>query len=218
MGILYVQGKLSHPRKLSLQHKLRFLVDTGAFFSVAPREILSMLKVSPIREETVQFADGRKARWKVGEVRLEVDGRRPRALRGFSPSPPRPHAHSDRGGIEPARGSANPEHRVADRTELGGHEVPDAALAGAPVVHRLAHRAKGSDTIERGAPVTPEAAVQDHLHVRFAGELAPEVLPEARLVARDDEEMTLPPRTGLQAPVFPREFRGGILYAAPGVH
>ena len=75
MGILYVQGKLSHPLKLSLQHKLRFLVDTGAFFSVAPREILSMLKVSPIREETVQFADGRKAQWKVGEVRLEVDGR-----------------------------------------------------------------------------------------------------------------------------------------------
>src|SRR5207253_9683166 len=75
MGILYGQGKLSHPRKLSLQHKLRFLVDTGAFFSVAPREILSMLKVSPIREETVQFADGRKARWRVGEVRLEVDGR-----------------------------------------------------------------------------------------------------------------------------------------------
>src|SRR5438093_8766937 len=36
MGILYVQGKLSHPLKLSLQHNLRFLVDTGAFFSVAP--------------------------------------------------------------------------------------------------------------------------------------------------------------------------------------
>src|SRR5438445_10924710 len=87
--------------------------------------------------------------------------------------------------------SANPEHRVADRTELGSHEVPDAALAGAPVVHRLAHRAKGSDTIERGAPVTPEAAVQDHLHVRLAGELAPEVLPDARLVARDEGEMPL---------------------------
>ena len=28
-----------------------------------------------MREETVQFADGRKARWKLGEVRLEVDGR-----------------------------------------------------------------------------------------------------------------------------------------------
>src|SRR2546428_7008040 len=156
MGIFYVQGTVRHPRQRKLQRKVRLLVDTGAFFSVAPREILSMLKVSPIREETVQFADGRKARWKVGEVRLEVDGRRPRALRGFSPSPPRPHAHSDRGGIEPARGSANPEHRVADRTELGSHEVPDAALAGPPAVHRLAHRAKRSDTIDPAAPVTPE--------------------------------------------------------------
>src|SRR6266571_3328441 len=68
MVIIYVQGRLS-------QRKLRFLVDTGAFFSVVPREILSTLKVSPVDEETVQFADGRRARWKVGEVRLEVDGR-----------------------------------------------------------------------------------------------------------------------------------------------
>ena len=75
MGILYVQGRLSHPRELSGQRKLRFLVDTGAFFSVVPREVLSTLKVSPVGEETVQFADGRRARWKVGEVRLEVDGR-----------------------------------------------------------------------------------------------------------------------------------------------
>ncbi len=75
MRILYVQGRLSHPRELSRQRKLRFLVDTGAFFSVVPREVLSTLKVSPVGEETVQFADGRRARWKVGEVRLEVDGR-----------------------------------------------------------------------------------------------------------------------------------------------
>src|SRR3989454_12829305 len=75
MGVFYVQGRLSHQRQRRLQRNLRFLVDTGAFFSVVPREILSGLKVLPMREETVQFADGRKARWKVGEVRLEVDGR-----------------------------------------------------------------------------------------------------------------------------------------------
>src|SRR5256712_11148241 len=75
MGIFYVQGTVRHPRQRKLQRKVRLLVDTGAFFSVVPREILSGLKVSPVGEETVQFADGRKARWKVGEVRLEVDGR-----------------------------------------------------------------------------------------------------------------------------------------------
>ena len=75
MAIFYVQGTLTQPRNPRLQRRLRFLVDTGAFFTVAPRDVLAALKVSPIREETVQFADGRKARWKVGELRLDVDGR-----------------------------------------------------------------------------------------------------------------------------------------------
>ncbi|MGI0024649.1 MAG: aspartyl protease family protein [Nitrososphaera sp.] len=74
MGIFYVRGILT---QLDTKHKrmIRFLVDTGAFYTVVPRDVLSALKVRPIREETVQFADGRKARWKVGEVRLDIDGR-----------------------------------------------------------------------------------------------------------------------------------------------
>lgn len=75
MGIFYVNGAVSHPQKTERQRRLRFLVDTAAFFSVVSRDVLSSLKVSSIREETVQFADGRKTRWKVGEMRLDVDGR-----------------------------------------------------------------------------------------------------------------------------------------------
>ena len=75
MAIFHVDGTLTHPRNRKLRRKLRFLVDTGAFFTVAPRDVLRALKVSAIREELVQFADGRRARWKVGEVRLEVDRR-----------------------------------------------------------------------------------------------------------------------------------------------
>jgi clan AA aspartic protease len=75
MGIFYVTGTLTCPDNPKQRRQLRFLVDTGAFFSVVPRDVLSALKVSPIREETVQFADGRKKRWKVGEVRLEINGR-----------------------------------------------------------------------------------------------------------------------------------------------
>ncbi len=75
MAIFYVDGTLSHPGAPRLRRKVRFLVDTGAFFTVAPRDLLQALKVSPIREETVQFADGRRTRWKVGEVRLELNGR-----------------------------------------------------------------------------------------------------------------------------------------------
>src|SRR5947208_15228736 len=79
-----------------------------------PREIPSELKTFPIREETAQFADGGKARWKIGEVRLELgwpfanhsgafwqDGAataasavqpsRPTPSRGFPPPPPPAH-------------------------------------------------------------------------------------------------------------------------------
>ena len=75
MAIFYADGTLSHPGNPKLRRKLRFLVDTGAFFTIAPRDLLRALKISPIRTETVQFADGRRTRWKVGEVRFEVDGR-----------------------------------------------------------------------------------------------------------------------------------------------
>ena len=76
MGIFYVQGTVRHPRQRKLQRNVRFLVETGAFFSVAPPEILSALKTSPIREETVQVADGEgrggksgKSDWKWMPVR-----------------------------------------------------------------------------------------------------------------------------------------------------
>jgi len=75
MSIFFVPGILTSPKDSKLKRTLRFLVDTGPFFTVAPREVLSALRVSPIREETVEFADGRRARRKVGEVRLDVGGR-----------------------------------------------------------------------------------------------------------------------------------------------
>jgi len=48
MGIFYVLGTVRHPRQRKLQRKVRFLVETGAFFSVAPRKILSELKTFPL--------------------------------------------------------------------------------------------------------------------------------------------------------------------------
>jgi len=75
MAIFYVSGTITHPSHAGRTRRLRFLVDTGAFFTVVPRDILAALGVVPVREETVQFADGRRARWKVGEMRLDIDGR-----------------------------------------------------------------------------------------------------------------------------------------------
>ena len=75
MGIFYVNGTIGHPTRGRLRRALQFLVDTGAFYRVVPANILSALRVEPAWTETVQFADGRKTRWRVGEARLEIDGR-----------------------------------------------------------------------------------------------------------------------------------------------
>ena len=58
MGIFYVRGTFTPPANRKRERALRFLVDAGAFFTVVPRDILASLKIPPIREETVQFADG----------------------------------------------------------------------------------------------------------------------------------------------------------------
>ncbi len=64
-----------HPAPRSGSACSVFLADTGAFFPAVSRHVLSVQGARPIRPETVQFADGRTVRWKVGEARLEVDGR-----------------------------------------------------------------------------------------------------------------------------------------------
>ncbi|MBI2371686.1 MAG: aspartyl protease family protein [Deltaproteobacteria bacterium] len=85
MGIFHVTGSLAHPSRPRRRREVRFLVDTGAFYTMVPRDLLAELKVLPIREERVEFADGRKGRWKVGEARLTVDGRSVTTLVFFGP-------------------------------------------------------------------------------------------------------------------------------------
>lgn len=75
MGIAYVEGTVRNPTIATRKANLRFLVDTGAFFTVVPRNVLHRLGIRPAREERVRFADGRTTRWKVGEAKLSVNGR-----------------------------------------------------------------------------------------------------------------------------------------------
>ena len=75
MGIAYVEGIVSHPSTAKRKTSLRFLVDTGAFFTVVPKDVLRKLGVKSSRVERVRFADGRTTKWKVGEAKLAVNGR-----------------------------------------------------------------------------------------------------------------------------------------------
>ncbi len=75
MGILFVDGTIASPAAPRRKRILRFLVDTGAFYTMVPRDVLAALDIRPIRRETFEFADGRKARWQVGEAKVAVNGR-----------------------------------------------------------------------------------------------------------------------------------------------
>lgn len=75
MGITYVEGVLSDPSNKTRKVGLRFLVDTGAFYTAIPHDLLRKLGIKPSGAENIRFADGRKARWRLGEARLTINGR-----------------------------------------------------------------------------------------------------------------------------------------------
>jgi len=75
MGITYVEGRVGVASGRKAEAKIRFLVDTGAFYTVLPADAARRAGIKPVRTERVRFADGRTARWRVGEARLRVNGR-----------------------------------------------------------------------------------------------------------------------------------------------
>src|SRR2546430_9697008 len=101
-----------------------------------------------------------------------------------------------RGG---SRELVDAEHHVADRAELSVREGPHAALEGPAVVQPSFCDTRDGAALTSGSPVAPAPSVQDDLHVGFAGKLAPQGFPEARLITPGDKEVTV-----RQLPVFHR--------------
>lgn len=75
MGLTYSTITAYNPLERSRHTAVKFLVDTGALFTVMPVDLLRRLGVRPMGKETVLLADGRKVRWSVGEVVLAFNGR-----------------------------------------------------------------------------------------------------------------------------------------------
>ncbi len=52
------------------------MIDTGAHFTVVPAVVLRRLGVEPQRRIPVQFADGSRGEWDLGEVDVEMEGQK----------------------------------------------------------------------------------------------------------------------------------------------
>lgn len=76
IGVTYVQVKVSNPRHPGERAiELEFLVDTGAIYSVVPRERLEALGVAHLERHQFTLADGTHQAYDVGEAFFELAGK-----------------------------------------------------------------------------------------------------------------------------------------------
>lgn len=65
MGITYIEGKVTGPT--GKEAELRFLVDSGATYSLLTKEIWERIELSPKREHVFTLTDGSTVTRKVSE-------------------------------------------------------------------------------------------------------------------------------------------------------
>lgn len=58
MGLTSVNIEIANPSELSMTETVELLVDSGAYLSVVPREILEGLGIRPHSERRLRLADG----------------------------------------------------------------------------------------------------------------------------------------------------------------
>ncbi|HXV48558.1 MAG TPA: retroviral-like aspartic protease family protein [Candidatus Binatia bacterium] len=74
MGLTYVHARLRRPDGRGSTRDVRFLVDSGAVYSVLPEKIWRALRLKPEREVEFTLADGTTITRGVSECRFEIRG------------------------------------------------------------------------------------------------------------------------------------------------
>lgn len=69
-----VQLKVKNPRSPTKTYESKFLVDSGATYTVVPSTVLRKLGIAPQREEEFSLADGTIIKRKVGNALYEYEG------------------------------------------------------------------------------------------------------------------------------------------------
>ena len=76
MGIFRVKAHIWNPLDPSKSRDEELLVDTGATYTVIPRDVLEALDVKILRHVKLRLADNRVTEKPVGEVGIEIEGYR----------------------------------------------------------------------------------------------------------------------------------------------
>lgn len=74
MGITYVTARVRRTGARSGAQTVRFLVDSGAVYTVLPRAVWTALKLRPVREAEFTLADGSTISRGIAEASFEIGG------------------------------------------------------------------------------------------------------------------------------------------------
>ncbi|MGH2811032.1 MAG: aspartyl protease family protein [Actinomycetota bacterium] len=75
MGLTFLEVQVSHIDHPENGKDLKFLIDSGAVYSVVPGEILEELGIKPMGEETFRLANGETIVRKKGGAAFRYEGR-----------------------------------------------------------------------------------------------------------------------------------------------
>jgi len=75
MGLTYVNVAIANPADLKRFRRKKLLADSGALYSIVPREVLKAIGVRPYGAETFTLADGSTITRDVGNAFIRINGR-----------------------------------------------------------------------------------------------------------------------------------------------
>ncbi len=76
MGLTHIRATIANPAHPEKRARLRFLVDSGALYSVAPAPLLRRLGIEPHGTRTFMLADGTEIRRSIGDATFIVSRER----------------------------------------------------------------------------------------------------------------------------------------------
>jgi clan AA aspartic protease len=74
MGLTYIRASIANPAKPRRSARLRFLVDSGAMYSVVPAPVLRRLGIKPGKTKSFILADGTEIKRSLGQALFRMNG------------------------------------------------------------------------------------------------------------------------------------------------
>lgn len=74
IGLTYIKATIANPRRPKRTARVRFLVDSGAAYSVVPAPVLTRLGIKPTRGKSFILADGSEVKRRLGETVFRLNG------------------------------------------------------------------------------------------------------------------------------------------------